>query len=66
MSRNPLMRIKILVQVECDECKGSGAVLTDPENSDQEVDCGVCDGTGHSEIKMPLLHIKNLLNGGTL
>lgn len=57
------MSIRIKVEVACDECKGSGAI----SNSEcTEVDCSVCEGEGYSEIKMPLLHLKNLLEGGTL
>lgn len=63
---NPLNRIRITVEIQCDECHGEGD-LPDPDGQNpNENTCSFCDGTGYAEMKMPLLHLKNLLDGGTL
>lgn len=54
---NELKKFKVSVEIPCD-CQE----LTEAPN----LTCELCKGEGFIVIKMPLLHLKNLLEGGSL
>jgi DnaJ-class molecular chaperone len=64
-----LKTVKIRIQVQCDECKGSGELyfpLTEHGDSESAKICPQCEGDGHATMMVPLLTLKHLLEGGDL
>lgn len=66
MITNELKKFKVAVEVPCSYCDGSGEVYKGEFDNAYQVECETCGGIGHMTIKMPLHHLKNILDGGEL
>lgn len=62
MNKN-VAKYKIIIEIPCTECSGDGEFVL--QNDDIRT-CSDCDGTGYEELKITLLALKNLLDGGIL
>jgi DnaJ-class molecular chaperone len=61
------MRIKIKIEIDCDECGGSGRVNVEPYSEEQKIKtmlCSECDGVGYEEKLISIQDLKDLLSGG--
>lgn len=58
----PLLDCKIIVEIHCPECDGTGLY----KQIQKDYRCSECDGTGHYQMRITLLSLKNLLEGGQL
>lgn len=68
MSTHELRSIRVVLEIPCNECEGRGTHQAPDSTSfvTKTMICSDCDGTGYTQNKIPLLCLKNLLEGGSL